>query len=117
MRRFLLPALAGWWMLPGLLGAEETMAPEIVVSARDCHESAPDVAYDSSRDLYLVVWYEVCPTPATTRRVLARRLHSDGHPVDGFDWDIRGSAGDLVGARRLVGGLRGSAPAVRRRRG
>jgi hypothetical protein len=94
MRRSLLLALAWTLTVSSGLAADEAMAPEVTISAQDCQEYAPAVAYNSNRDQFLVVWFEVCSTPTTYRRVLSRRLQGDGRPVDGTVLVVEPVGGD-----------------------
>ena len=94
MRRSLPLALACLLAVTSALCAEEAMAPEVTLSAQDCQEFWPAVAYNSSRDQYLVVWYEDCTAPTPHRRVLSRLLQVDGQPVDGSIVVVEPDGGD-----------------------
>ena len=81
MRQLSLLPLPFLLALPAALAAEEAMTPEVVVSAEDCDERDPQVAYNSLRDEFLVVWNDVCYSATPAARVLARRLNRYGLPV------------------------------------
>lgn len=63
--------------------AAEAMAPEVTTSNQDRMEYLPQIAYNSDRDEYLVVWHDFDAAATPTRRILARRLDRNGRPLSG----------------------------------
>jgi len=63
------------------LGAQQTMGPEIPVSVLDNEQYLPDVAYNSNRDQYLVVWHNFC---GGNRDIYGQRLDGDGNLLSSF---------------------------------
>jgi len=66
---------------PAWLAAQPAMSPEAAVSQRDCYEFAPQVAYNTLHDEYLVVWHDICAAGTPASHVFARRLTGWGKPV------------------------------------
>lgn len=101
MRRFPLLVVAVLSFAPAPLAAQLAMGPEVVVSQQDCDEAAPQVAFNSLHDEYLVVWHDLCASVTPASRVYGRRLDRWGKPAgeifevtaatDGFEWGDMGS--------------------------
>jgi len=83
MRRFPLLVLALLASAPAPLGAQLTMGPEAAVSEQDCSKFAPQVAYNSLHEEYLVVWHDLCASGTPANHVYGRRLDRWGKPVGG----------------------------------
>lgn len=67
--------------------ADEPMAPERMVSSQEAMEYLPHVAYNSTRDEYLVVWHDkwdVVMVGQPYRRIMGRRFDRSGAPVGGI---------------------------------
>lgn len=78
---YLLIVVAAMMMsVPG--GATPSLGPEQVVSNQDFDEYLPQVAHNSVRDEYLIVWHDVSPFQA--RSVMGKRVDRMGSTLDEF---------------------------------
>ena len=66
--------------VPG--GTAPSIGPERVVSNQDFDEYLPQVAHNSFRDEYLIVWHDVSPFQA--RSVMGKRVDRMGSTIDEF---------------------------------
>lgn len=81
--RITIVSLAIFCFLTGAaIGSDLTLAPERVLSDQDFDEFLPQVAYNSVRDEYLVVWHDVSLVQA--RSIMGQRLGRQGNLIDEF---------------------------------
>ncbi len=66
--------------VPG--GTTPALGPEWIVSNQDFDEYLPQVAHNSVRDEYLIVWHDVSPFQA--RSVMGKRVDRMGSTIDEF---------------------------------
>lgn len=81
MPRFPLLLLALPLAIAGSLAGDQAMAPIVGVTAADCDEYRPAVAYSSVHDEHLVVWGDNCPAATPPARIWARRFDRYGRPL------------------------------------
>lgn len=62
--------------------AQMTMGPEQIISAQDVDEYLPQVAYNSNRNEYLVVWHD--SSPLQPRSVMGKRVDAAGTTIAYF---------------------------------
>ncbi len=76
----LIVVVAMMMSVPG--GTTPALGPEWIVSNQDFDEYLPQVAHNSVRDEYLIVWHDVSPFQA--RSVMGKRVDRMGSTIDEF---------------------------------